>query len=143
MRPEAQRAAAVLFSVVVVSGCATTATLQKSVDMKEARRVVGTENEVRIDAAISGDQLSTSTTLQLKYDITNNRDQPILIADMVPDATYDQETQMVTITIGSEVPGWNIGRPSWSTSWMRRPSGVCSVITWRDSSAISGLSCIA
>ena len=102
MRPEVQRAAAVMFSVVVVSGCATT---QKTVDMTEARRVVGTENEVRIDAEVYGDKLSTSTTLPIKYDITNNRSQPILIADMIPDATYDQETQTVTITIGTEVPG--------------------------------------
>jgi hypothetical protein len=104
VRREAQGAAAVLFSVVVVSGCATT-TSQKTVDMKEARRVVGTENDVRIDAEVYGDRLSTSTTLPIKYDITNSRPQPILIADMVPDATYDQETQMVTISIGSEVPG--------------------------------------
>lgn len=104
MRPEAQRAAAVLFSVVVVSGCATT-TSQKTVDLKEARRVVGTENDVRIDAEVYGDRLTTSTTLPIKYDITNNRSEPILIADMIPDSTYDQETQMVTISIGSEVPG--------------------------------------
>ncbi len=102
MRPEVQRVAAVVFSVVVVSGCATS---QKTVDMTEARRVVGTENEVRIDAEVYGDMLSTSTTLPIKYDITNNRPQTILIADMIPDANYDQETQTVTITIGSEVPG--------------------------------------
>ena len=29
----------------------------------------------------------------------------------------------------------NIDRPSWSTSWMFRPSGVCSMIRLRDSSA--------
>ncbi len=102
MRPEVQRVAAVVFSVVVVSGCATS---QKTVDMTEARRVVGTENEVRIDAEVYGDMLSTSTTLPIKYDITNNRPQTILIADMIPDANYDQETQTVTVTIGSEVPG--------------------------------------
>ncbi len=102
MRSEAQRAAAVVFSLVVVSGCATS---QKTVDMKDARRVVGTENEVRVDAEVYGDRLSTSTTLPIKYDITNQRSQSILVADIVPDATYDDETQMVTISIGSEVPG--------------------------------------
>jgi len=102
VRSEAQRAAAVVFSLVVVSGCATS---QKTVDMKDARRVVGTENEVRVDAEVYGDRLSTSTTLPIKYDITNQRSQSILVADIVPDATYDDETQMVTISIGSEVPG--------------------------------------
>jgi hypothetical protein len=102
VRPEVQRAAAVMFSVVVVSGCAST---QQPVDMKDARRVVGTENEVRIDAEVYGDRLTTSTTLPIKYAITNNRTQPILIADIIPDASYDEETQMVTVSIGSEFPG--------------------------------------
>jgi hypothetical protein len=88
-------------SVVVISSCASTST----VDMTEARRVVGTENDVRIDAEVYGDKLATSTTLPIKYDITNHRAQTILIADLIPDVTYDQETTMVTITIGSEVPG--------------------------------------
>jgi hypothetical protein len=92
----------VVFSLVVVSGCATS---QKTVDMQDARRVVGTENEVRVDAEVYGDRLNTSTTLPIKYDITNQRSQPILVADIVPDASYDDETQMVTISIGSEVPG--------------------------------------
>ena len=95
------RAAAVVVAVVVISGCASTNT----VDMKEARRVVGTENDVRIDAEIYGDKLNTTTTLPIKYDITNHRLQTILIVDIVLDAIYDLETQIVTITIGSEVPG--------------------------------------
>lgn len=101
MRPQLERAAAVVFAVIVVSGCAST----KTVDMTEPRRVVGTENDVRIDAEVYGDKLSTTTTLPIRYDITNHRPQTILIADMVPDATYDPETLTVTITIGTEVPG--------------------------------------
>jgi hypothetical protein len=73
--------------------------------MTEARRVVGTENDVRIDAEVFGDRLASSTTLPIKYDITNNRPKAILIAELVPDATYDPETFTVTIDIGSEVPG--------------------------------------
>jgi hypothetical protein len=101
VRLQAQRAALVVVSVIVISGCASTNT----VDMTEARRVVGTENDVRIDAEVYGDRLAASTTLPIKYDITNHRPHTILIADMIPDATYDQETTTVTITIGSEVPG--------------------------------------
>jgi hypothetical protein len=37
----------------------------------------------------------------------------------------------------------NIERPSWSTSWMRRPSGVWSMISCFDSSASSGIDCMA
>jgi len=77
----------------------------KPVDMKEPRRVVGTESDVRIDAEIYGDRLGPNITLPLKYDVTNHRNTTILIADLIPDATYDQETHTVTISIGSEIPG--------------------------------------
>ena len=89
---------AVLF---VVIACTST----KPVDMKEPRRVVGTESDVRIDAEVYGDRLGPNITLPLKYDVTNHRNTTILIADLLPDATYDQETHMVTISIGSEIPG--------------------------------------
>jgi len=67
--------------------------------------VVGTENNVRVDAEIVGDQLERSMTLPLKYDITNSRQAPIAVADIVPETTYDPDTGTVTINIGSEVPG--------------------------------------
>ena len=89
--------AALLFLV----GCASSA----PVNMKESRRVVGTENDVRVDAQIFGDLLSASSNIPLKYDITNNRPQVIAVADIVPETTYDPDTQTVTVSIGSEVPG--------------------------------------
>jgi hypothetical protein len=94
--------------------------------MKEPRRVVGTENDVRIDAEIYGDTLSANSTIVMKYDVTNHRRTPILIADLIPQAAYDPETQMVTVDIGAEIPGEQFlprlisipsdGRKSFSTS---------------------------
>lgn len=140
------RAAAVLVLATFLGGCATQQQ-QKAVDLKESRRVVGTENDVRIDAEVFGDKLSHATTLPLKYDITNHRAQTILIADLLPDSTYDDETQTVTITIGSEVPGEQmlprlipiapgekktfntaahvaISSNAGTTPWMRKPRAV-------------------
>jgi len=76
-----------------------------NIDMKEPRRMVGTENNVRVDAEIYGDSMIQGSTLALKYDITNERQTPILIADLIPQTTYDPETRMVTVDIGSEIPG--------------------------------------
>jgi len=86
--------------LLLAAACATA-----PVNMKEPRRLVGTDNDVRIDAEIIGDQLSPSARLPIKYDITNNRATPIAVAELIPETTYDPETQTVTITLGAEVPG--------------------------------------
>jgi len=80
-------------------------TSTKPVPMSEPRRVVGTDNDVRIDAEVVGDRLGPNVTVPLQYDITNNRRDTILIADLIPESTYDPETHMVTISIGAEIPG--------------------------------------
>lgn len=67
--------------------------------------MVGTENDVRVDAEIYGDTLTRNTTIGLKYDVTNHRGATILIADLIPNTTYDAETQTVTVELGSEIPG--------------------------------------
>ena len=90
-------------ATLVLAGCASGR--NTPVNQKEPRRVVGTDNDVRIDAEIYGDQLGSSVTIPLKYDITNSRQAAIAIADMVPETNYDEETQTVTVSIGSEVPG--------------------------------------
>ena len=92
-----------LFPLVVLlaAGCASTA----PVDMTEPRRLVGTEADVRIDAQIFSDRLAPSVQIPLKYDITNQRAQTIAFADLVPEVTYDPDTQTVTVGLGSEVPG--------------------------------------
>ena len=87
--------------MLVTVGCVST----KPVDMKEARRVVGTENGVRVDAEVFGDRLTPNTSIALKYDITNQRGAAILVADILPEANYDPDTQTVTISIGTEIPG--------------------------------------
>src|SRR6185369_4361405 len=76
-----------------------------NIDMKEARRMVGTENNVRVDAEIYGEAMIQGSTLALKYDVTNERPTPILIADLIPQTTYDPDTRTVTVDIGSEIPG--------------------------------------
>jgi hypothetical protein len=87
-------------SLLFAAGCAST-----KVDMNEPRRLVATDNDVRIDAQVRGEMLGPSTQIPIDYDITNNRNSTIAIAELLPESTYDPDTQTVTVTLGSEVPG--------------------------------------
>ena len=87
--------------LLVAAACASA----PAVDMKEPRRLVGTENDVRIDAEITTEQISPSARVPIKYDVTNNRATPIAIAELLPDTQYDPESLVLTVTLGSEVPG--------------------------------------
>ena len=93
--------ASIVLLLFVAAACSTT----KPVNMSEPRRVVGTENDVRIDAEVYGDTLTPNVNIPIKYDISNNRATSILIADLLLNATYDPDTLTVTVDIGSEIPG--------------------------------------
>jgi hypothetical protein len=86
--------------LLILTACATTA-----VDMTEPRRVVGTENAVRIDAQVSGDQVAPGAQIPITYEITNQRSTAIAVAELIPETTYDAESHTFTVSIGSEVPG--------------------------------------
>jgi uncharacterized protein YcfL len=98
MKPARLFALAVL--LVVLAGCAS-----QSVNMSEPRRLVATESDVRLDAVIRTDVLTPATRIPISYDITNNRQTPIAVAELIPNATYDADTRTVMVMLGSEVPG--------------------------------------
>ncbi|HEU4887989.1 MAG TPA: hypothetical protein VFV49_08895 [Thermoanaerobaculia bacterium] len=87
--------------LLLLTACASTT----AVDMAEPRRIVGTENSVRVDAQVSADHVAPGAHIPITYEITNQRDTEIAIAELIPDTTYDAETRMFTVSIGSEVPG--------------------------------------
>lgn len=75
--------------------------------MNAPRRVLGIENDVRVDAEVWGDRLSPASNLTFQYEVTNQRSGSIAIAELIPLTTYDPETQTVTVGLGAEVPGEN------------------------------------
>ena len=92
-----------LILTLLMAGCASTA-----VDMDEPKRLLGREEDVRIDAEISTDRISTSTSIGLTWEIQNFRSQAIAVADLVAQTNYDPESRMITVTLGSEVPGMGL-----------------------------------
>lgn len=74
-------------------------------DLREGRKLVGTENDVRVDAEVLADHVVAGTPITIRYTLTNSRPNPIAVADIVAVTTYDPESRILTVNIGSEVPG--------------------------------------
>ena len=144
-----------LLLLVVSAACATTS--QPINESKEPRRAVGTENGVRIDVEVYSESLMPNSSIPIKYDITNHRNVTILVADLIPQGTYDSDSLTVTVNLGTEIPGENFlprliairpeERKSFSTSahvaivanpgtpWTPRPNGVRIRLNFLDDTA--------
>lgn len=93
-----------LASLLVLASLSLAGCASNAVNMSEPRRVVGTESSVRLDAQIS-DEVRPGAPVAIQYEITNDRPHAIAVADILPETSWDGETRMVTISVGSEVPG--------------------------------------
>ena len=94
-----------LWLAAMAGSCASA----NKIDMSEPTRLLGRENDVRIDAQIGSAALSErigpSTSLPVTYEIHNFRQSPIAVADLVSETTYDDDSRTITLNVGSEVPG--------------------------------------
>ncbi|HEX7154773.1 MAG TPA: hypothetical protein VF618_25035 [Thermoanaerobaculia bacterium] len=75
-----------------------------SVNMEDPRRALGREDDVRVDAQIFQETVSSGTPITITYQIHNLTQQPVAIAAKTAAASYDADTQTITVAIGSEVP---------------------------------------
>ncbi|HYO76494.1 MAG TPA: hypothetical protein VE010_08525 [Thermoanaerobaculia bacterium] len=87
--------------LLLLCGCVSA----PAIDMNEPRRIVGTENSVRVDAQVAAEEARPGAQIPITYEVTNLRSTPIAIAEMVPETSYDREANIITVSIGSEVPG--------------------------------------
>ena len=74
------------------------------VDFKDPRRALGREDDIRVDAQLAQDTVSSNSPISVTYQIQNLSASPIAIADHVCDSSFDPDTQTITITIGAEIP---------------------------------------
>ena len=89
------------FTAILIS---TAAAQAAHVDMKEPRRAVGREDDIRIDAMLTRDTLTPGTSIGVIYQIENLTSSTIAIADKVVDVSYDSDSRTISFAIGSEVP---------------------------------------
>ena len=93
-----------VLGVAVMIGVSACASRPLPTPAEAPRRVVvGTENQVRVDGEILVD--STGSGVAIRYEVTNGRANPIAVADILPETSFDLETRTVTVSLGSEVPG--------------------------------------
>jgi len=78
------------------------------VDMKDVRRAVATDEGIRIDAELTNDFVTPHFPIGVTYQIENTTGQPIAVAEKVCDATYDMQSQTITVSIGSEIPNGGV-----------------------------------
>jgi hypothetical protein len=84
--------------------CHSVAASAARVDMNDPRRALALDDDVRIDAQLGDDTISSGSSVNITFQVQNNSRQPVAIATKVTDSAYDSDSQTVTISIGSEIP---------------------------------------
>ena len=100
MKTTARLIPLVLVSALLLGACAS-----GGVDMREPDRVLGREDDVRVDAQFGAPSYSQGGSVSILYEIENLRTTPIAFANLGPELSYESETGTFTATVGSEVPG--------------------------------------
>lgn len=92
-----------LFAATIAAVLATAAHAA-SIDMNDPLRSVGRENDVRVDAQLLSGTVSAGNPIGVTWQIQNFTDVTVAVATRVVDASYDEETRTITVSLGSEVP---------------------------------------
>jgi hypothetical protein len=74
------------------------------VDMTDPRRALGREDDVRVDAQLVDDNVSSGSPVGITYQIQNFTKSPIAVAGKMCDISYDTDSRTITVSVGSEVP---------------------------------------
>jgi len=92
---------AVATAVFLLAGSAARAA---GVDFKDPRRALGREDDIKVDAQMLQETLSPGSAISVTYQVENLTPAPIAIADKVADASFDPDSQTITVSIGAEIP---------------------------------------
>ncbi len=80
------------------------ASLAARLDLTDPRRALGREDNIRVDAQITQETISSGAPLSVTYQVQNLTQNPIAVADKVTEMTYDDESRTITLALGAEVP---------------------------------------
>ena len=74
------------------------------IDMKDPRRAVGSDDDVRVDAQLTTDFVSPHAPLGVTIKVHNLSPHIVAVAEKRCEASYDNESATITLSVGSEVP---------------------------------------
>jgi hypothetical protein len=80
------------------------ASLAARVDLKDPRRALGREDNIRVDAQIAQETISSRAPLNVTFQVENLTQAPIALADKVIDMSYDDDSRTITLALGAEIP---------------------------------------
>src|ERR1051326_1167371 len=91
-------------SLFVVTVRLTTAAAMAGphVNMKDPRRALAREDNIRIDAQLLQDTLQPNGPITVTYQVENLSNAAIAIADRVSDVDFNPDDVTLTLTIGAE-----------------------------------------
>ena len=91
-------------SLALTTLCCAAAVTAASIDMNDPKRALGREENVRVDAQLVRDVVSPGSPIGITYQIENLSDTSVAIASKVTDASYDEESRTISLSVGAEVP---------------------------------------
>ncbi|HEY2322342.1 MAG TPA: hypothetical protein VGJ82_05690 [Thermoanaerobaculia bacterium] len=88
--------------VVALTLTTTAAMAAARIDMKDPRRALAREDDIRIDAQLLQDTLQQNGPITVTYQVENLSNSAIGIADRVSDVDFNPDDVTITLTIGAE-----------------------------------------
>lgn len=97
-------AAAALLAAACGSSQSSIITTPTDAAVDKSMRVLGRDNDVRIEARVLTNEIRQAGTVSIAYEIENFRNEPILFAPVEPTVDYERASRTLTVGLGSEIP---------------------------------------
>ena len=97
-----------LAATLLAAACASTpqavSTDPTDASADKSLRVLGRDNDVRIEALVLANEFRQSSLVAISYDIENLRPEPIVFAALDPTVEYEPSSRTLTLSLGTEIP---------------------------------------
>lgn len=96
--------AAALLTAACSTGQSSVSTTPTDASVDKSFRVLGRDNDVRIEAKVLTNEIRQAATVAITYEIENLRNEAIAFAPLDPTVDYEPGSRTLTVGLGSEIP---------------------------------------